>query len=83
MRRIFVIEGIKGVKVNCPPNAYHEEAKIGRYTVKALLFPGGGYSFYVFRDNELKAVISDNNWYISKVDGECQNLLNRLLRIYG
>lgn len=83
MRKIFIIEAITGVKVNVPNGTYHEKFVVGRYTIQALLFPGGGYSFYVFRDNELKAVISDNNWYISKLDGEGQNLLNRLLMIYG
>ena len=83
MKKIFIIEALKGVKVNFPPNAYQEVVRVGRYQVKALLFPGGGYSFYVFRGNELKAIISKDDWYISKVDGECQNLLNRLMRLYG
>ena len=83
MRRIFVIEGIKGVKVNYPSDTYKEKFVVGRYTVKALLFPKGGYSFYVFQGDVLKAIISDKEWFISKVDGECQNLLNRLLKIYG
>ena len=83
MRRIFVIEGIRGVKVNCPNSIYQEVIKVGRYKVKALLFPKGGYSFYVFQGDVLKAIISNEEWYISKVDGECQNLLNRLLKIYG
>ena len=83
MKRIFIIEGIKGVKVNPPHSSYYEEAKIGRYTVKALLFQDGGYTFYVFRDDELKAIISDKEWFISRMDGECQNLLNRILKIYG
>lgn len=77
------MESLKGAKVCCPPNVYKEKILIGRYTIKAMMFADGGYSFYVLRGKELKAVISDNNWYISKVDGECQNLLNRLLRIYG
>ena len=81
--RIFVIESVKGVKVNCPDTVYQEEVKIGRYTVKAMLFPKGGYSFYVFKGDELKALISNEDWFVSKVDGECQNLLNRLLKIYG
>ena len=83
MRRVFVIESLKGVKVNPPNGAYHEEVKIGRYVVKALLFPGGEYTFYLFRDDVLKAIISDKEWYISRMDGECQNLLNRLLTVYG
>ena len=83
MRRIFVIEGIRGVKVNCPNSIYQEIIKVGRYKVKALLFPNGGYSFYLFREDELKAIISNDDWFISKLDGEGQNLLNRLLRIYG
>ena len=84
MKKIYIMESFKGAKVCCPPNVYKEKIIIGRYTIKAMLFADGGYSFYVFRDNkELKAVLSDNNWYISKVDGECQNLLNRLLTIYG
>ena len=83
MKKIYIMESFKGAKVCCPPNVYKEKIIIGRYTIKAMLFPDGGYSFYVLRDNELKAVLSDNNWYISKVDGECQNLLNRLLKIYG
>ena len=82
MKKIFIIESVKGVKVNCPKSVYQEEAKIGRYTVKALLFPQG-YNFYVFKGDELKALISNEDWFISKVDGECQNLLNRLLTIYG
>lgn len=83
MRRIFVIEGIKGVKVNFPPNVYKEKFIVGRYTVKALLFPGGGYSFYLFRDDVLKAIISRDDWFISRLDGEGQNLLNRLMTVYG
>ena len=83
MRRIFIIESVKGVKVNCPNSTYQETIRVGRYQVKALLFPGGGYAFHVFRGDELKAIISDKEWYISRMDGECQNLLNRLLKIYG
>ena len=83
MKRIFVIESVKGVKVNCPKSVYQEIIVIGRYTVKALLFPNGGYSFYIFKGDELKAIISNGDWFISKVDGECQNLLNRLLTVYG
>ena len=82
MKRIFVIESVRGVKVNCPNTVYQEEVKIGRYTVKAMLL-ADGYSFYVFRGDEFKALISNGDWFISKVDGECQNLLNRLLKIYG
>ena len=77
------MESFKGVKVNCPNTVYQEMFVVGRYTVKALLFPKGGYSFYVFRGDELKALISNGDWFVSKVDGECQNLLNRLLTIYG
>ena len=83
MKRVLIIDGIRDVKVNAPNGAYHEEIKVGRYTVQALLFQDGGYSFYVFRGNALKAVISNGDWFISKVDGECQNLLNRLMKIYG
>ena len=83
MKKVYIIGAVKGVKVNAPLNAYKEKFVIGRYTIKALLFPGGGYSFYVFRDDELKAIISSDDWYISRMDGEGQNLLNRLLRIYG
>ena len=81
--KIFIIESVKGVKVNCPLDAYHEEFVVGRYAIEALLFPGGGYIFYIFRRDELKAIISDKDWYISQLDGEGQNLLNRLLKIYG
>ena len=81
--KIFIIDGVKGVKVNCPNSVYQEKFVVGRYTVKALLFPGGGYSFYVFKGDELKAIISNDSWYISRMDGECQNLLNRLMKIYG
>ena len=83
MKRVLIIESIKGVKVNCHPNAYKEKFIVGRYTVKALLFPNGDYFFYVFRDDVLKAIISKEEWFISRMDGECQNLLNRLLAVYG
>ena len=83
MKRILIIESIKGIKVNCPSDAYIEVFTVGRYTVKALLFPGGDYWFYIFRGDELKAIISKDDWYISRLDGEGQNLLNRLLKIYG
>ena len=83
MKRIFVIESVKDVKVSCPSSVYQEIFVVGRYQVKALLFPNGGYAFYIFRGDELKAIISNDDWFISKVDGECQNLLNRLLKIYG
>ena len=83
MRRIFIIEGIKGIKVNCPSDAYQETIRVGRYTVKALLFPSEGYNFYIFRGDELKAIISNEDWFISRMDGECQNLLNRIMKIYG
>ena len=83
MKKVIVISPLQGVVVNVPNGAYHEETKIGRYQVKALLFPGGEYCFHVFRRDELKAIISNEEWYIGKVDGECQNLLNRLLTVYG
>ena len=83
MKKIYIMEGIKGVKVNFPPNAYQERFNIGRYTVHAVYLPHEGYTFYIFRDDVLKAIISDKEWYISRMDGECQNLLNRLLTIYG
>ncbi len=82
MKRVFVIDGVKGIKVNCPSDAYIEEFSVGRYTVQAMLL-ADGYAFHIFKGDELKAIISDKEWYISKVDGECQNLLNRLLKIYG
>ena len=82
MKKIYIMESFKGAKVCCPPNVYKEKIIIGRYTVKAMLL-ADGYSFYVFRGDELKALISNEEWFISKVDGECQNLLNRLLTIYG
>ena len=81
MKKIFIIESVKGAKVCCPPNVYKEKFIVGRYTVKALLFPGGKYTFHIFRDDVLKAIISDKDWFISRLDGEGQNLLNRLLRI--
>ena len=83
MRKVFIIGALKGVKVNCPPNAYTEKIIIGRYTIKAMLFPEGGYAFHIFKGDVLKAILSNEEWFISKVDGECQNLLNRLLRLYG
>lgn len=83
MKRIFVIESVKGVKVNCPNTVYQEIIRVGRYQVKALLFPNGGYSFYLFKGEDLKAIVGNDDWYISKLDGEGQNLLNRLLTIYG
>ena len=82
MKRVYIIESFRGVVVNVPLNAYKEKVIVGRYTVQAI-FLDGGYYFYVFRGDVLKAIISDNNWYISRMDGECQNLLNRLLSIYG
>ena len=82
MKKIFLIEPLRGVKVNCPLDVYYEELVVGRYQVKAMLFPNG-YSFYVFRGDSLKAIISDKDWFISQLDGEGQNLLNRLLKIYG
>lgn len=83
MKKVIIIEGIRGVVVNVPKGAYREEAKIGRYVVRAIFLPEGGYAFHIFKGDVLKAIISDKEWYISKVDGECQNLLNRLLMIYG
>ena len=83
MKRVFIIESLTCVQVNCPNGAYHEEAKIGRYIVHAIFLPGGDYCFHIFKGDDLKAIISKDDWYISKVDGECQNLLNRLLSIYG
>ena len=83
MRRIFVIESLKGVKVNCPNSTYQETIRVGRYQVKALLFPDGGYSFYLFKGDDLKAIVGNDDWFISKLDGEGQNLLNRLLAVYG
>ena len=82
MKRIFIIEGVKGAKVNCPSDSYSELFRVGRYTVQAMLL-ADGYTFHIFRDDELKAIIGSDDWFISKVDGECQNLLNRLLKIYG
>ena len=83
MKKIFIMESLKGVVVNVPNGAYHEVVKKGRYTLKALLFPDGGYLFYVFRRDELKAIIGNDSWFISRVDGEGQNLLNRLLKLYS
>ena len=83
MKKVIVIEGIRGVKVNCPSDAYSELFVVGRYTVQAILLPEGGYAFHIFKGDVLKAIISNEEWFISKVDGECQNLLNRLLTIYG
>ena len=81
--RVFVIEALKGVKVNCPSDAYSELFRVGRYTVQAMLLADGGYTFHIFKGDELKAIISNEEWYISRMDGECQNLLNRLLQIYS
>ena len=83
MKSIIIIESLKGVVVNAPNGAYHEEVKIGRYIVKAIFLPEDDYIFYVFRGGKLKAIISKDEWYISRMDGECQNLLNRLLTVYG
>ena len=83
MKKVIIIEGVKGVKVNFPSDAYCEATKIGRYTVQAILLPNGDYTFHIFREDVLKAIISDKEWYISRMDGECQNLLNRILKIYG
>ena len=83
MKKVIIIESINGVKVNCPSDAYRELFVVGRYTVQAILLPGGGYAFHIFKGDVLKAIISNEEWFISRVDGECQNLLNRLLTIYG
>lgn len=83
MRDIFVIEGIDGVKVNLPSDGYQEVIFIGRYTVKAVLFTEGGYAFYIFRGDVLKAIIGSDDWFISKLDAEGQNLVNRLMKIFG
>ena len=83
MKKVFIIEAVTGVKVNVPNGAYTEKFVVGRYTVKALLFPKGGYSFYLLKGEELKAIISNEEWFISKLDGEGQNLLNRIMKIYG
>ena len=82
-KAIIIIEPLKEVRVIPPNGAYHEEVKVGRYQVKALLFPEGGYAFHIFKGDVLKAILSDKEWYISRMDGEGQNLLNRLLKIYG
>ena len=82
MKKINIIEALTGVKVNCPLGAYQEKFVVGRYVVRAVL-PHEGYFFYIFRGDELKAIISDKEWYISRIDGECQNLLNRLMTVYG
>ena len=82
MKKIYIIETVKGVKINCP-NSYKEEFVVGRYQVKALLFPDGGYSFYLFKGDDLKAIVGNDDWFISKLDGEGQNLLNRLMKLYG
>lgn len=82
MRKVFIIEPVKGVKVKCPSDAYIEVFTVGRYTIQAILL-ADGYAFYIFKGDVLKAIISDKEWYISRMDGECQNLLNRLLTIYG
>ena len=83
MKKIYIMESFKGAKVCCPPNVYKEKIIIGRYTIEGMLFPKGGYGFYLFRGDELKAIISSDDWYISKVDGEGQNLLNKLMKIFG
>ena len=83
MKKVIIIEGIRDVMVNCPPNAYQEKFIIGRYTVHAVFLPKDGYMFYLFRNNELRAIISNDEWFISRLDGEGQNLLNRLMRIFG
>ena len=80
-KNIYIVEGLTCVKVNPPNGAYHEEFVVGRYTIKGILLPNCHF-FYVFKGNELKAIISKDDWYISKLDGEGQNLLNRLIRAY-
>ena len=82
MKRVFIIEALTDVKVNVPNGAYTEKAKIGRYIVHAIFLPNDNF-VYVFRGDELKAIISKDDWYISRLDGEGQNLLNKLLKIYG
>ena len=83
MKKIYIIETVKGVKINCPNSTYQETIRVGRYQVKALLFPGGDYWFYIFKGDDLRAIISNEEWFISKLDGEGQNLLNRLMKLYG
>ena len=83
MKKIFIIEALTGVKVNVPNGTYYEEAKIGRYIIRGIFLPDGDNLFYVFRGDELRAIISRDDWYISRMDGECQNLLNRLMTVYG
>lgn len=83
MRRIFIIDGVKGVKVNLPSDGYQEVIRVGRYQIKAVLFPNGGYNFYIFQGDVMKAIIGSADWYISKLDGEGQNLVNRLMKIFG
>ena len=80
--RIYIINSIKGVKVICPSDAYVENFNIGRYQVKAILL-ADGYTFHIFKGGVLKAIIGSDDWFISSLDGEGQNLLNRLLKIYG
>ena len=82
MKKIYIIGALTDVKVNCPNDAYTEEFVVGRYVVKAIILEDDNI-FYVFRGSELKAGISRDDWYISKLDGEGQNLLNRILKIYG
>ena len=82
MKKINIIESVTGVEVNFPPNAYIEKVVIGRYTIQAIL-PEDGFTFHIFRGDELKAIISNEEWFISKLDAEGQNLLNRILKIYG
>ena len=82
MKKINIFESLKGVKVSCPNGTYYEEVKIGRYTVMGIFLPDG-YFLYIFRGDELRAIISNEEWFIGKVDGEGQNLLNRLLAVYG
>ena len=83
MRKIFLIDSVKGAKVSCPKGVYQEVIRVGRYQIKGLLFPKGGYGFYLFKGDELKAIIGSDDWFISKLDGEGQNLLNKLMKIFG
>ena len=80
--RVYIIESLKGVKANCPSDAYVENFNIGRYQVKAILL-ADGYTFHIFKGGVLKAIVGNGDWYISNLDGEGQNLLNRILKIYG
>ena len=82
MKRVFIIESLKDVRVIPPNGAYHEEAKIGRYIVHAIFLPEE-IILYVFKGDDLRAIIAKDEWYISRLDGEGQNLFNRLMTVYG